>query len=664
MLDHLNANMREFVGEQEMFFLATADAEGECDNTFRAGPPGFLRVLDKKTLVFPEYRGNGVHASLGNIEENPHLGIILVDFFRARIGLHINGKARIVPDAELREQHQDLPVETVPGRRAELWVQVTVEEAYIHCAKHIPQLQKAPKGTPRDWGTDDAGRKGGDFFGVSRDRTAAGSSSKPERAPAPVSAQESAAVSAQVSAAGSPAPVTAAATEPAPIAASEYGPEPEYGPASGRTAEAGSGSWAAAPSPSAGPAPSAGNPPAPGFPPAPVSRPVRAFPSAPSSAVPPAPPFPAGRPDDRGGNSAGSFGENAARVRRREWTGAAGPPHVPAPPADRPTTGWSADTDAAPNTRPRTGPTDDRTRSDDGRTGPTDGRYGVERFGRSAESAESAGTPVQPRAPLVPPPMPAAAPPPARERRSSAAEPPAYAGELPPVEPSAHSRRAGPAELSGPPAGSGPWSAPHESPSPELEPGVQGRSWEHGPSTAREHDPSSGSGAGRTSGSGLGDLRVRGPQEPPAGLPALPPLPLPTSGDRSFGRGNQAGDAHPGQSALPVPREHLAPAPVPSVWQDHAAWQAPSDRPARQELPGRRERAAHVDESAAVARNRELMPPQPVLDWREEAQRVLAEAEARGPATVRDPQPPDPVDGGGEELSADAEFEGWFARTD
>lgn len=170
MLDHLNANMREFVGEQEMFFLATSDAKGECDNTFRAGPRGFLRVLDEKTLVFPEYRGNGVHASLGNIEENPHLGILLVDFFRARIGLHINGDARIVADADLRETHPDLPVETVPGRRAELWVEVTVEEAYIHCAKHIPQLQKAPKGTPRDWGTDDPGRKGGDYFGAARDR--------------------------------------------------------------------------------------------------------------------------------------------------------------------------------------------------------------------------------------------------------------------------------------------------------------------------------------------------------------------------------------------------------------------------------------------------------------------------------------------------------------
>ena len=190
MLDHLNERMREFVAQQEMFFLATADRHGECDNTFRAGPPGFLHVIDERTLVYPEYRGNGVHASLGNIQENPHVGILLVDFFRSRVGLHVNGRAEIVEDAEIRAAHPELPVDPVPGRRAQVWVRVTVEEAYIHCAKHIPHLQKAPKGTPRDWGTDDQRRKGGDFFGAARDARARGPVERPPRehvpAPAPV----------------------------------------------------------------------------------------------------------------------------------------------------------------------------------------------------------------------------------------------------------------------------------------------------------------------------------------------------------------------------------------------------------------------------------------------------------------------------------------------
>lgn len=188
VLDHLNARMREFIDRQEMFFLATADGHGECDNTFRAGPPGFLRALDARTLAYPEYRGNGVLASLGNIQENPHVGILMVDFFRDRIGLHVNGRARVVEDAEMREAHPGLPVDPVPGRRAVVWVEVTVEEAYIHCAKHIPHLQKVPAqrrtgggdnrhrgpsgdqaiehDRERDWGTDDVKRKGGDFFGA------------------------------------------------------------------------------------------------------------------------------------------------------------------------------------------------------------------------------------------------------------------------------------------------------------------------------------------------------------------------------------------------------------------------------------------------------------------------------------------------------------------
>ncbi|WP_051871838.1 pyridoxamine 5'-phosphate oxidase family protein [Streptomyces sclerotialus] len=168
VLDHLNARMCEFVGRQEMFFLATADRHGECDSTFRAGPPGFVRVLDERTLVYPEYRGNGVMASLGNISENPQLGILFVDFLRDRIGLHVNGRAWVVPDEEMRVRHPDLPVDPVPGRRAQLWVVVEVTEAYIHCAKHIPHLQKVPRQErgERAWGTDDVKRKGGDFFGA------------------------------------------------------------------------------------------------------------------------------------------------------------------------------------------------------------------------------------------------------------------------------------------------------------------------------------------------------------------------------------------------------------------------------------------------------------------------------------------------------------------
>jgi predicted pyridoxine 5'-phosphate oxidase superfamily flavin-nucleotide-binding protein len=165
MLDHLNDRMWEFLSRQEMMFLATADSDGHCDCTFRAGPPGFVRVIDRHRLAWPEYRGNGVLASLGNISETASVGLLFVDFFRDIIGLHVNGNATVVEDAAMRAAYPHFTVDPVPGRRAERWVSVQVEEAYIHCAKHIPRLLKLPR--ERAWGTDDVRRKGGDFFAAS-----------------------------------------------------------------------------------------------------------------------------------------------------------------------------------------------------------------------------------------------------------------------------------------------------------------------------------------------------------------------------------------------------------------------------------------------------------------------------------------------------------------
>ena len=147
--------------------MATADDAGECDCSLRCGEAGFVRVLDKGRLLYPEYRGNGVLASLGNLSTNGHVGMFFADFFESTIGLHVNGAAKIVSNEELRgrsglsdEIHRDL--QTTGGRSPERWVEVEVEEAYIHCSKHIPLLKKLDKKV--HWGTDDEAHKGGDFF--------------------------------------------------------------------------------------------------------------------------------------------------------------------------------------------------------------------------------------------------------------------------------------------------------------------------------------------------------------------------------------------------------------------------------------------------------------------------------------------------------------------
>lgn len=170
VLDRLSERMQEFVRRMDMVFLATADASGEADCSFRAGPPGFVGVLDDRTLVYPEYRGNGVMSSLGNLDDNPHVGMLFVDFCGDAIGLHVNGRASPL-DSDQLASGGPLPGEVLDGlqqhggRRPESWVRVDVVEAYLHCSKHIPHLARRP-GSQQAWGSDDPARKGGDYFRV------------------------------------------------------------------------------------------------------------------------------------------------------------------------------------------------------------------------------------------------------------------------------------------------------------------------------------------------------------------------------------------------------------------------------------------------------------------------------------------------------------------
>ena len=63
-----------------MFFLATSDADGQPQCSYKGGEPGFVRVLDERTLCFPVYDGNGMYLSLGNLHVNPKVGLLFIDF--------------------------------------------------------------------------------------------------------------------------------------------------------------------------------------------------------------------------------------------------------------------------------------------------------------------------------------------------------------------------------------------------------------------------------------------------------------------------------------------------------------------------------------------------------------------------------------------------------
>jgi uncharacterized protein len=163
--------MQQFIQRMDMAFIATGDGPGQCDCSLRAGPAGFIRVLDDQTIAYPEYRGNGVMASLGNMVENPHIGILLVDFARDLIGLHVNGEVSFVTPARMREFDLDIPEPGPAGREPVQWVLVHVTEAFMHCSKHIPKM--TPQSRVRHWGTDNPRHKGNDFFGAAASKCAA-----------------------------------------------------------------------------------------------------------------------------------------------------------------------------------------------------------------------------------------------------------------------------------------------------------------------------------------------------------------------------------------------------------------------------------------------------------------------------------------------------------
>ena len=167
VVSELNEAMKKFIQEQECVFIATANVHGAADSSFRAGPAGFVHILSPQRLAYHEYRGNGVMASVGNILENPQIGLMFIDFFKSTIGLHVNGAARVIENDGLAKEPgvtnallQDAAVKG--GRHPECWIIVDVKEAYIHCSKHIPLLEKKNKQV--HWGTDNEHDKRGTFF--------------------------------------------------------------------------------------------------------------------------------------------------------------------------------------------------------------------------------------------------------------------------------------------------------------------------------------------------------------------------------------------------------------------------------------------------------------------------------------------------------------------
>ena len=152
----IDDDRRAFIEGRDMFFLATASPDGQPQCSYKGGDPGFVQVLSDRELAFPVYDGNGMFLSLGNVTENPHVGLLFVDFTAPR-RLRVSGTAEL--DEGLASHW--------PG--AQLAVRVTATAVFPNCPRYVHRMEVVepspyvpdaegqapePEWKRRDWAVD------------------------------------------------------------------------------------------------------------------------------------------------------------------------------------------------------------------------------------------------------------------------------------------------------------------------------------------------------------------------------------------------------------------------------------------------------------------------------------------------------------------------------
>jgi len=129
-LDRLDHNCRRFIELSPFLCLATSRADGMADNSPRGDVPGFVEILDDRTLLIPDRPGNNRLDSLANITHNPRVGLL---FFIPGVTemLRVNGRANIVTKPQILELF------VVNNRSPAVVILVKVEEVFLHCSKAL-----------------------------------------------------------------------------------------------------------------------------------------------------------------------------------------------------------------------------------------------------------------------------------------------------------------------------------------------------------------------------------------------------------------------------------------------------------------------------------------------------------------------------------------------
>jgi predicted pyridoxine 5'-phosphate oxidase superfamily flavin-nucleotide-binding protein len=128
--DRIDDDDRAFIEARDMFFIATVDEGGRPQCSYKGGDPGFVRVLDDRTIAFPVYDGNGMYLTAGNLLATKNVGLLFIDF-EGRKRVRLNGVASVVDNDPLLADYPE----------AQLIVRVAATEVFPNCPRYIHQYQ-------------------------------------------------------------------------------------------------------------------------------------------------------------------------------------------------------------------------------------------------------------------------------------------------------------------------------------------------------------------------------------------------------------------------------------------------------------------------------------------------------------------------------------------
>lgn len=129
--EEIDDGARQFIESVDMFFLATADEHGRPNCSYKGGAAGFVRVVDRRTIAFPNYDGNGMYLSMGNASRNPHVGILFIDFEQGD-RLRLNGTVSIDEKDPLLTEYPE----------AQFIVRVRVEQVFPNCGRYVHRMER------------------------------------------------------------------------------------------------------------------------------------------------------------------------------------------------------------------------------------------------------------------------------------------------------------------------------------------------------------------------------------------------------------------------------------------------------------------------------------------------------------------------------------------